>query len=72
MRYPATVLVVGATGSIGSLVVQEAHRQGYPTRALVRDARNMPLADEPQRVREDLADLAGNGLQAGALHDIGL
>ncbi|WP_431279524.1 SDR family oxidoreductase [Leifsonia poae] len=33
-----TVLVVGATGSIGRLVVAEALRRGYTTRALVRDA----------------------------------
>ena len=33
----ATVLVVGATGSIGRLVVSEAIREGYSTRALVRD-----------------------------------
>lgn len=32
-----TVLVVGATGSIGRYVVPEAHRQGYTVRALVRD-----------------------------------
>jgi uncharacterized protein YbjT (DUF2867 family) len=31
-----TILVVGATGSIGSLVVEEALRQGYSVRALVR------------------------------------
>ena len=31
-----TVLVVGATGSIGRLVVEEAVRQGYLVRALVR------------------------------------
>jgi uncharacterized protein YbjT (DUF2867 family) len=31
-----TLLVVGATGSIGHLVVQEAVRQGYAVRALVR------------------------------------
>ncbi len=31
-----TVLVVGATGSIGSLVVDEALRQGHAVRALVR------------------------------------
>src|SRR5271169_2706090 len=31
-----TVLVVGATGSIGRLVVDEAIRQGYAVRALVR------------------------------------
>ena len=34
---PASVLVVGATGSIGRLVVAEALRQGYAVRALVRD-----------------------------------
>src|SRR4051794_15615294 len=32
-----TVLVVGATGSIGRLVVAEAVRQGHAVRALVRD-----------------------------------
>ncbi|MCZ4501137.1 MAG: NAD-dependent dehydratase [Marmoricola sp.] len=32
-----TVLVVGATGSVGRHVVAEAVRQGYDTRALVRD-----------------------------------
>jgi uncharacterized protein YbjT (DUF2867 family) len=32
------VLVVGATGSIGRLVVEEALRQGYAVRALVRSA----------------------------------
>jgi uncharacterized protein YbjT (DUF2867 family) len=40
-----TVLVVGATGSIGRLVVDEAVRQGYAVRALVRDpatARQLP------------------------------
>src|SRR5208337_3519478 len=31
-----TVLVVGATGSIGRLVVEEAIRQGHAVRALVR------------------------------------
>ncbi|MBB5190692.1 uncharacterized protein YbjT (DUF2867 family) [Silvimonas terrae] len=34
---PATVLVVGATGSIGRLVVAEALRAGYAVRAWVRD-----------------------------------
>jgi uncharacterized protein YbjT (DUF2867 family) len=33
---PKTVLVVGSTGSIGNLVVEEAVRQGYVVRALVR------------------------------------
>jgi uncharacterized protein YbjT (DUF2867 family) len=42
---PAIVLVVGATGSIGRLVVEEAIRHGYTTRALLRDpgkARRLP------------------------------
>jgi len=42
---PTSVLVVGATGSIGRLVVEESIREGYPTRALVRDpdkARRLP------------------------------
>lgn len=34
-----TVLVVGATGSIGRLAVEEAARQGHIVRALVRDPR---------------------------------
>ncbi len=40
-----TVLVVGATGSIGRLVVEEAIRQGHAVRALVRNpgkARQLP------------------------------
>jgi len=40
-----TVLVVGATGSIGRLVVEEAIRQGHAVRALVRTpgkARRLP------------------------------
>ncbi|MEU2265468.1 SDR family oxidoreductase [Streptomyces olindensis] len=35
---PMTVLVVGATGSIGRLVAAESIARGYTTRALVRDA----------------------------------
>jgi len=44
-----TVLVVGSTGSIGHLVVEEAVRQGYAVRALVRTlskARKFPPAVE--------------------------
>ena len=36
---PLRVLVVGATGSIGRLVVDEAIRQGHKVRVLVRDLR---------------------------------
>ncbi|SDP79541.1 NAD(P)H-binding [Arthrobacter sp. ok909] len=34
---PSTVLIVGATGSIGRHAVADALRQGYAVRALVRD-----------------------------------
>ncbi|WP_372487436.1 SDR family oxidoreductase [Stenotrophomonas lacuserhaii] len=34
---PAEILVVGATGSVGRLVVEEALNSGYRVRALVRD-----------------------------------
>ena len=43
------VLVVGATGSIGKLVVEEALRQGHSVRALVRNptkARRLPVETE--------------------------
>jgi uncharacterized protein YbjT (DUF2867 family) len=46
---PKTVLVVGSTGSIGLLVVEEAVRQGYDVRALVRTpskARRFPAQVE--------------------------
>lgn len=46
---PMTMLVVGATGSIGRLVVEEAIRQGHATRALVRTpskARQLPPATQ--------------------------
>ncbi|SDK55328.1 Uncharacterized conserved protein YbjT, contains NAD(P)-binding and DUF2867 domains [Arthrobacter sp. ov407] len=36
-HHPSTVLIVGATGSIGRYAVAEALRQGYAVRALVRD-----------------------------------
>ena len=35
---PLTVLVIGATGSIGRLAVEESISRGHRTRALVRDA----------------------------------
>lgn len=46
-RHHLTVLVVGATGSIGRLVVDEALRQGHIVRVLVRSegkARQLPAA----------------------------
>jgi len=50
-----TVLVVGATGSIGRLVVAEALRQGHAVRALVRNlARTRGLPQDAQPVVGDL------------------
>lgn len=50
-----TVLVVGATGSIGQLVVEEAIREGHANRALVRDpARARRLPSEAELVVGDL------------------
>ena len=60
---PTTVLVVGATGSIGRLVVAEAVRRGYATRALVRDPEKAgALAAGAQPVVGDLTS-------AETLHD---
>ena len=66
----STVLVVGATGSIGRLVVEEAVRQGYRTRALVRDpAKARQLPPEAQLVvgdvtRPDTLPAAVDGVDA--------
>jgi uncharacterized protein YbjT (DUF2867 family) len=50
-----TVLVVGATGSIGSLAVEEAIRAGHAVRALVRNqAKAPPLPPEAQVVIGDV------------------
>lgn len=52
------VLVVGATGSIGHLVVSEALSEGYAVRALVRDAAaaRRRLPEQAQLVTGDLLD----------------
>jgi len=50
-----TVLVVGATGSIGHLVVEEAVKQGHEVRALVRSAsKARQLAREARSIIGDL------------------
>ncbi len=50
-----TILAVGATGSIGSLVVEEAIRQGHAVRALVRSAsKARQLPREAETVISDL------------------
>src|SRR5271165_6685352 len=63
-----TVLVVGATGSIGRLVVEEAIGQGHTVRALVRTpdkARQLP--SEAQVV---IGDVTQPGTLAGAVDGI--
>jgi uncharacterized protein YbjT (DUF2867 family) len=53
--FRVTVLVVGATGSIGRLVVEEAIRRGYAVRALVRSQRRAGrLPPEAQALVGDL------------------
>lgn len=57
MSAVKTVLVVGATGSIGRLVVAAAVQHGLTTRALVRDAeRARGLPAEAELVVGDLTD----------------
>jgi uncharacterized protein YbjT (DUF2867 family) len=49
---PRTVLVVGATGSIGHHVLAAAVRQGHSTRALVRDTTRASVLDPAVQVVE--------------------
>jgi uncharacterized protein YbjT (DUF2867 family) len=51
---PLTVLVVGATGSIGRLVVEEVGRKGHAVRALARDGRRA------RRLLPDVEVVAGD------------
>lgn len=44
-KEPLTVLVVGASGSVGRLAVSEAVRQGHTVRALVRNERRARTLD---------------------------
>jgi uncharacterized protein YbjT (DUF2867 family) len=64
------VLVVGATGSIGSLVVKEAVRQGHKVRALVRsESKGRQLPSEAEAVvgdptRSESLAVAVQGMEA--------
>ncbi|WP_432245946.1 NAD(P)H-binding protein [Arthrobacter sp. G.S.26] len=54
---PRTLLIVGATGSVGRHVVAEAVRQGYDTHALVRESsRTSGLDPAARRVTGELTD----------------
>lgn len=59
-RYGMTVLVTGATGNVGSQVVQELRREGTAVRALVRDAARARerLGDDVELAVGDLSDRA--------------
>lgn len=68
---PATVLIAGATGSIGRFAVAEALKHGYTVRALVRDreraARMLPDAAElviGDLTRPETLDTAVEGVDA--------
>jgi uncharacterized protein YbjT (DUF2867 family) len=69
-KQSMTLLVIGATGSIGSLVVEEALRQGHSVRALVRSqekARRLPAKVEPvigDLTRPDTLDAAVKDIDA--------
>ena len=63
------VLVVGATGSIGRLVVAEALRQGHGVRALVRSPEK--ALHLPERAKAFVGDLTQPGTLADAVKDIG-
>src|SRR3954464_5082407 len=65
---PTRVLVVGATGSIGRLVVAAAARHGLSVRALVRDgARARRLLPDAELVPGDLTD---PDTVTAAVHDV--
>lgn len=49
-------LIIGATGTVGGLVLDEAVRRGVDVRALVRDKERANLPDTVELVEGDLAD----------------
>jgi len=61
-------LVVGATGSIGRLVVEEAMRQGHAVRALVRDSRK--ASQFPPDVQAVVGDLTRTETLAAAVDGV--
>jgi len=63
-----TVLVVGATGSIGRLVVDEAIRQGHAVRALVRKSSKKDQL--PREVRVITGDVTLPDTLSGAVNGV--
>ena len=67
-KRPDNILFVGATGSIGRLVVAEAIREGYAVRALVRDP---DRADHlPAQVQRFVGDLTRPETLAAAVDGV--
>ncbi len=56
-----TVLVTGATGTVGRHIVEQLHAAGHPVRALTRDPSRVALPADVEVVRGDLTDLASLG-----------
>lgn len=67
-KTPLKVLVVGATGSIGRLVVDEAIRQGHEVRVLVRDLGK--VARLPSSAQRSVGDLTRPDTLAAAVDGI--
>src|SRR4051812_3038087 len=63
-----TVLVIGATGSIGSLVVEEAIRQGHVVRALVRNPGK--ASSLPSKAQIVVGDVTRADMLAGAVDGV--
>src|SRR5689334_24076571 len=53
------ILVVGASGQLGTLVVQKLTKQGRPVRALVRSGRGVDALTGAELVHGDLREPAG-------------
>lgn len=66
-RKKMTILSVGATGSIGRNVVEQALRDGHEVRALVRDAKKASL---PAAVHLMLGDLTNPGSLVAAVEGV--
>ena len=63
-----TYLVIGATGSIGSLVVEEALRRGHSVRAFVRSAEKARRL--PAKAETSIGDLTRPDTLEAAVKDI--
>jgi len=50
------ILVIGATGQVGSLVVKELHRQGRPVRAVVRGGAGRADAADVVKIATEVVD----------------